>query len=104
MPGRLGDIVELFQQVVIPLFRKHGMVCSQIGTTAIGDRCFGELVYVMRFASLSEMDEKWRTFLADSDWQSAISAKETGAPLYQSIRRRVIDSSEFDATLGPSAH
>ncbi|MET7765662.1 NIPSNAP family protein [Streptomyces sp. NPDC005355] len=102
VPGRLGDVVDLFRSVVIPLFRKHRMEITQAGCTTIGDNSFNELVYTMRFSDLAELERKWGAFLADPDWASALATREENGPLYQAIRRRVVDSALFDEVLKDS--
>ncbi|WP_228714356.1 NIPSNAP family protein [Prauserella endophytica] len=97
--GRFRDVVDLFTSVVVPLFRKHGMEMTQVGCTTIGDNSFNELVYTMRFSDLAELERKWGTFLADPDWASALASREENGPLYQAIRRRVIDSTLFEGVL-----
>jgi len=99
VPGRLGDVVDLFGSVVIPLFDKHEMKMTQVGYTTIGDNSFNELVYTMRFADLAELERKWGAFLADPAWTSALASREENGPLYQVIRRRVVDSSPFEGVL-----
>jgi hypothetical protein len=96
MPGRLGDVVDLFHKVVIPLFGKHEMEISQMGCTSIGDNSYNEFVYTMRFFDLAELERKWGAFLADPHWAPALASREVSGPLYQSIRRRIIDSTSFD--------
>lgn len=100
MPGRIPDIIELFHGTVIPLFRKHEMEFSQMGVTTLGDNCYNEFVYTMRFSDLAELEAKWTTFVSDPEWGPALAAREAYGPLYRSIRRRIIDSSQFDHILG----
>ncbi len=102
MPGRLGDVVDLFHTAVIPLFGKHEMEISQMGCTSIGDNSYNEFVYTMRFSNLAELERKWEAFLADPHWASALASREVSGPLYQSIRRRIIDSTPFDKMLAVS--
>ncbi|MBL5972318.1 MAG: NIPSNAP family protein [Candidatus Leucobacter sulfamidivorax] len=103
MPGRMGDVIDLFTSVVIPLFRKHGMEIVQAGLTTIGDHSYNEIVYTMRFSDLAELERKWGAFITDPDWNSALAnAEQTGA-LYQAIRRRTVDSGPFDDALGARA-
>ena len=54
--GRLGDVIELFKSVVIPLFGKHEMELVHVGFTTLGDNSFNELVYTMRFRDLAELE------------------------------------------------
>lgn len=100
--GRLGDVVDLFTSVVVPLFRKHAMEIAQAGCTTVGDNSFNELVYTMRFSCLAELERKWEAFLADPDWRSALAIREETGPLYQAIRRRVVDAAPFEGVLDHS--
>ncbi len=100
MPGRLPDVVAFFHETVIPLFRKHDMTFTQMGFTSFGERSFGEFVYTLRFADLAELERKWAAFLSDPAWEPALAEREQDGPLYQSIRRRVVDSRQFDQLLG----
>lgn len=99
MPGRLGDAIDLFKTVLVPLFRRHDMEVVQAGFTTIGDNSFGEIVYTMRFADLADMERKWNAFLADPDWAPALAEREKSGPLYQAIRRRTVNSAPFDDVL-----
>lgn len=103
MPGRLGDVIDLFKTVVIPLFRRHDMEIVQAGFTTIGDSSFNELVYTMRFEDLADLERKWKAFLADPEWGPAFMDREKTRPLYQAIRRRIADSTPFDDLLSRSA-
>ncbi len=99
MPGRLGDVIDLFKTVVIPLFRRHEMKVVEAGFTTIGDSSFNELIYTMQFADLAELERKWKAFIADPDWVAALAEREKSGPLYQAIRRRTADSGPFDELL-----
>jgi hypothetical protein len=99
VPGRLNDVIDMFKSVVIPLFRRHGMAIVHAGFTTIGDNAFNELVYAMRFSDLADLERKWQAFLADPDWVAALTDREKSGPLYQAIRRRILDSSPFDEIL-----
>lgn len=99
MPGRLADVIDLFKKVVIPLFNRHDMAIIQAGFTTVGANSFNEMVYIMRFSDLADLERKWNSFLTDPDWVSALAEREKNGPLYQAIRRRVVDSSPFDEFL-----
>lgn len=98
--GRLKDVGDLFTSVVVPLFATYEMDVVQAGFTTIGDHCFNEFVYTMRFSDLADMERKWRAFLDDPTWISALAERERTGPLYQTIRRRVVDAAMFDEVLG----
>ncbi|BBG00869.1 MULTISPECIES: NIPSNAP family protein [Pseudonocardia] len=95
VPGRLPAIIKLFREVTLPLFDRHGMKVVSVGRTSFGDNSFNELVYVLQFSDLAELDAKWTAFLGDDDWADALSTYEADGPLHQSIRRRLVDPSPF---------
>jgi hypothetical protein len=97
--GRLGDVIDLFKTVVVPLFRKHEMELVHVGFTTLGDNSFNELIYTMRFSDLAELESKWDAFIQDPDWNTAFNAREKTGPLYQAIRRRVTDGRPFEELL-----
>lgn len=99
LPGRLPTIIELFNELTIPLFAKHGMELVNIGRTWIGEDSLNELVYTMRFADLTELENKWAQFLQDPEWVSGFTKREAEGPLYQSIRRKLLDAGPFTATV-----
>lgn len=101
--GRLGDVIDLFKSVVVPLFRKHEMKLVHAGFTTLGDNSFNELVYTMRFRDLAELERSWTAFILDPEWTAALAEREKTGPLYQAIRRRVTDAAPFDELLAPSA-
>lgn len=102
-PGRLPAVIELFNEVTIRLFAKHGMELVHIGRTWIGENSLNELVYTMRFTDFAELERKWADFLQDPEWVAAVTAKEAEGPLYQSIRRRLLDPRPFAESLAELA-
>lgn len=99
VPGRLGDVIDLFKNEVVPLFRKHEMELVHVGFTTLGQNSFNELIYTMRFHNLAELESKWAAFIQDPEWDAALSQREKTGPLYQAIRRRVTDGGPFDELL-----
>lgn len=71
------------------------MPIVQAGFTTFGDHSFNEIVYTLRFDDLAELERKWAAFLADADWQAALAEREAERPLYQTIRRRVVNGDPF---------
>ena len=95
VPGRLPALIERFNATTIPLFAKHGMKLVHIGRTNFGENSFGELVYALSFADVTEMDAKWARFTQDPEWVAAETASEADGPLIQTLKRRLLDPSPF---------
>ncbi|MCF7552356.1 NIPSNAP family protein [Pseudonocardia sp. WMMC193] len=97
VPGRLGAVVELFTSATVPLLAKHGMELVSAGRTLIGEHSWGELVYTLRFADLADLERRWGALLADPEWGAALAAAEADGPLFQTMRRRVLDAAPVTA-------
>ena len=91
LPGRLPTIIELFNELTIPLFAKHGMELVNIGRTWIGEDSLNELVYTMRFADVAELENKWAKFLARSGMgrrPDRTGSRGTAIPVHQTQTAR----------------
>ena len=97
VPGRMAELVKRFNTYTFRLFEKHGIDCVFCSLTAIGENSHNELIYVVRFESSADRDEKWATFVADPEWLEALelSEKAAGGPLVASIRNRILSPAAF---------
>lgn len=100
VPGRLPALITRFNDHTFRLFHKHRMIMLQMGRTSFGDNSVNELVYLMQFDDHADMEAKWATFLSDPEWVSVKNASEADGPLVQSVRRRLLDPSPFNAAVG----
>jgi hypothetical protein len=94
VPGRLGQLIKRFNDHALKLFPRHGMECVFISMTDLGENS-NEIVYVMKFDSYADMEQRWNSFLADPEWQAAKAASEAGGPLVAKLRRRVVNPGPF---------
>jgi hypothetical protein len=97
VPGRMAELVKRFNTYTFRLFEKHGIDCVFCSLTDIGENSNNELVYVVRFDSGVDRDEKWAKFISDREWDEArqLSEKAAGGPLVASIRNRILSSAPF---------
>jgi hypothetical protein len=95
VPGRMPALVRRFNDHTLRLFERHGMEVAFISVTAVGDNSNNELVYLLRFDDLGDMERKWAAFQADRDWKQARRASEEDGPLVARISRRVLNPSPF---------
>jgi hypothetical protein len=97
IPGRMPELVKRFNDYTLRLFKKHNIDCVFCSLTAIGENSHNELIYVVRFESSADRDEKWATFVADPEWVEALelSEKAAGGPLVSSIRNRILSPAAF---------
>lgn len=95
VPGRMPALVKRFKEHTFGLFERHGMECVFMSLTALGDNSNNELVYVMRFDDVADMETKWAAFQADPDWAAARSASEADGPIVAKLSRRVLNPAPF---------
>ncbi len=53
--------------------------------------------------NLAELEAKWAAFIADAEFTTGLASREESGPLYQAIRRRVVDASPFEDALDTSS-
>ena len=97
VPGRLPALVARFRQHTLGLFKKHGLDVVFIAMTEFGENSNNQLVYVLRFASYQELQERWAAFIADPQWVEARRESEKDGPLVARVHRRLLNSVAFDA-------
>jgi hypothetical protein len=95
VPGRMQALIRRINEHVMKLLAKHGIECVFAGVTEVGENSNNEFVYVMRFDSYAEMDEKWTAYINDPEWVEAKAASEVDGPIIAQIRRRVINPTPF---------
>ena len=95
VPGRMPALVRRFKEHTFERFAAHGMECVFTSLTAVGDNSNNELVYVLRFDDLADMDAKWAAFMADPVWIAARSASEVDGPIVARISRRILNPAPF---------
>jgi hypothetical protein len=97
VPGRMAELVKRFNNHTFRLFEKYGIDCVFCTLTSIGENSNNELVYVLRFESGVDRDEKFAKFVADPEWMEALRLSEeaAGGPLVASIRNRILSPAAF---------
>lgn len=96
VPGRMPALVRRFNDHTRRMFTKHDMECVFLSLTALGDNSNNELVYVMRFDSVADMDAKWAAFQGDQEWIDARAASEADGPIVAKLHRRVLNPAPFE--------
>jgi len=95
LPGRLQALVERFATLTCRLFEKHGI--EPIGFWTVEDVSTSDLVYMLRWSSVAESEEKWASFRVDPEWIEA-RAKQTEADrMIVSIATRMLTPTPFSA-------
>lgn len=101
IPGRMAELVKRFNVHTFQLFEKYGIDCVFCSLTDVGENSNNELVYVVRFDSSADRDEKWAKFVSDPEWREVreLSEKAAGGPLVASIRNRILSPALFTAII-----
>jgi hypothetical protein len=96
MPGRLPDLVRRFETVTVRLFEKHGIQQLGFWTVAIGESN-QDLIYILKWDSLSERETKFAAFQRDPEWIDARRKSEETGTLVASIANSIMMPTAFSA-------
>jgi len=96
VPGRMPALAARFRDHTFGLFEKHGLELVFMAMTEFGENSNNELVYVLRFQSYQEMQERWAAFQADPEWRRARQESEKDGPLVARVSRRLLNAAAFE--------
>ena len=102
VPGRMPALVARFREHTLRLFEKHGLEVVFMTLTEVGDNSNNELVYILRFNSYQEMQERWAAFVVDPEWLKVRQESERDGPLVARVRRRLLNDAQFSPRARPS--
>lgn len=85
-----------FETVTVRLFEKHGFRQLGFWTVAIGESN-QDLVYILRWESLAEREERFAAFQRDPEWIEARRRSEEDGPLVASISNSILTPTAFSA-------
>jgi hypothetical protein len=95
LPGRLPALVERFETLTCRLFEKHGI--KQVGFWTVEDESTSDLVYMLKWSSLAENEEKWASFRVDPEWVEARAKEAEAGRIVASITTRMLTPTAFSA-------
>ena len=93
-PGRLPSLLERFEDVTLDLWKKHGIEQVGFWTPTVG-RSNKELIYILKWESLADREQKWNAFTADPIWLDKRAASEADGPIVATILVRRVRSTLF---------
>ena len=96
VPGRMPALAARFRDHTFALFEKHGLELVFMAMTEFGENSNNELVYVLRFQSYQEMQDRWAAFQADPEWRRARQESEKDGPLVARVSRRLLNAAAFE--------
>jgi hypothetical protein len=89
IPGKMPALNARFANPTMQLFAKHGMDVVGFWTTTVGEGS-NELTYMLKFENMADREEKWATFLNDSEWKTVKAESEKDGPLVAKIRNQFL--------------
>ena len=69
--GKMDAILARFRDHTMDLFKKHGIEVVGFWVTDIGERSYGELVYLVVWSDLNAREAGWTAFRNNADWPAA---------------------------------
>lgn len=94
VPGRKRALNERFANHTVRLFKKHGMEVVGFWESMIGGRT-NTLYYLLAFKNLGHLEEAWKSFSSDAEWQEVVSKTETDGPIVASITNIVLKPTQY---------
>ena len=96
LPGRLPALLKRFETVTVRLFEKHGIKQLGFWTVAIGESN-NDLVYILQWDSLADLETKWTAFLNDPAWHKVRDEGERDGPIVAGISNQILTPTAFSA-------
>lgn len=94
--GRMDTVQDRFENVVLPLWQRHGIAQLGFWTPVIGGNS-SELYYMLKWRDLAEREERWAAFTRDPEWTSAKLASEADGALVSGITNMILAPTGFSA-------
>lgn len=93
-PGRMPDLLKRFDQITIPIWKRHGFRPIAFFTTMIGENN-NHLHYMLGWETLAEREQKWAAFQADKEWITKRAETEKNGPLVASFSNSILTPTAF---------
>ena len=94
MPGRLPGLLERYENVTLGFLKKHDIVPVAFWTVVVGESS-SDFLYVLRWQSMAEREEKWARFQADPDWIAARHETERNGAFVASLTNSFLKPTSF---------
>ncbi len=94
-PGKMDAILARFRDHTMDLFERHGIEVVGFWVTDIGERSYGELVYLTAWPDLSARQAGWTAFRQDADWIAARVESERDGPIVAQVDVKILDPVDF---------
>ena len=96
MPGRMADLLRRFEEVTLPIWERLGIHQAGFWTMVVGGSNH-DLIYLLRWESMAEREQKWTAFSADSEWLEKRRLSEQHGPLISSFGNAFLQPAAFSS-------
>jgi hypothetical protein len=90
---RLNDLLKRFRNHTTQLFEKHGM--TNVGYWTPLDNPDEKLYYVLSYPNRAARETAWKSFAADTAWQSVKQASEANGGLVAKVENVFLKTTDF---------
>jgi hypothetical protein len=94
-PGKADAMHARFRDHTCRLFVKHGMQLVSFWVPQSKRETYGDLVYVLGFASNEAREAAWNAFRDDQAWQSAKAASEVDGVLVEKLDSVMLNPTDY---------
>ena len=92
--GKKAALYERFSKHTIKLFEKYGIKVVGFWESKIGGTT-NTLYYMLAFRDLTHLDEAWKSFRSDPEWQKVLEESDRDGPLVVKIRNIVLTPTQY---------
>lgn len=96
VPGRMPELLKRFETTTLALMRKHEIEPVGFWTVLVGQSS-QDVIYLLRWRSMADREERWARFQADPDWAAARRDTERDGPLVASLTNCFLKPTAFSA-------
>ncbi len=96
MPGRMSDLLQRFDRVTLPIWKRIGIRQAGFWTIEIGGSNH-DLVYLLHWNSMAEREQLWTAFISDPEWLEKRAKTEESGPLISSLSNAFLKPTPFSA-------
>jgi hypothetical protein len=94
-PGKVDAMHARFRDHTCRLFVKHGMQLVSFWIPQDKREAYGDLVYVLGYASADARDAAWNAFRDDPAWQTAKAASEVDGVLVEKLDSVLLNPTDY---------
>lgn len=96
-PGKMKPAIDRIANHGARYWKKHGINAVLFGEPIIGEA--PKLVYLLKWESLAERDEKWDPFVSDPEWVAIKNETEKDGPIVVKITNMILKEVPSIATM-----